>query len=255
MKIGTDVPPSWADDADELSKFLEQARRNQHATFHRKKVAYHLLREIDGCFMTIGKAMDNPSGMDLLSPFLLMRCHSAFRAACGTAMAGQVYETFPLLRTALECAAYALFMNLTPNMKEVWHNRNVDAASKKLMRKDFAISKVAEAIVSKDEKLAEVFEVLYERCIDQGGHPNQLGVFGNAQITDIEDGKQFNQIYLHGDGTALDTGLKTAVEVGICCLYLLQNVATFTTRFELLGLKQRLQELRRNSDALVKRPL
>lgn len=251
MSVERGLPPGWADDSDELSKFLEMARLNQHATFHHKKVAYRLMREIDDCFMTIGQSMDNPSGMDLLSPFLLMRCHSAYRAACGTAMAGQIYETFPLLRSALECAAYALFINRTPAMKDVWHNREDSASSKKLMRREFRLSRVTETIERCDKKLAEVFNVLYDRCIDQGGHPNGLGVFGSAQIADTSDGKQFKQVYLHGDGIVLDTGLKTLVEAGICCLYLSQNVSTFKARFELLGLRHRLEKLRKDSNILV----
>lgn len=241
-------PPGWGD--DELSAFLEQAHRNQLGTFHNKKTAFALLREIDACFVKPVSGMINPR--DLISPFLYMRSHSAWRAACGTAMAGQVVETFPHLRLALESAAYALFIHEKQDMREVWFNRNDSEPAKKRMRSEFSLTNISEAIARRDSKLASIFRHLYEQSIDQGGHPNQLGVMGSAAMTDIEGGKQLQQIYLHGDGIALDAALKVVVETGICCLYVLQNIPTFTARFQLLGIKDRLNSLRRKSSLLVK---
>jgi hypothetical protein len=76
---------------------------------------------------------------------------------------------------------------------------------------------------------------------------------GSLKMTELPDRKMLEQIYLHGDGLILDVGLKNLVETGICCLFLFQHNATFTARFELLGVKGRLQILRRNSARLVKK--
>ena len=243
------VPPGWGD--DELSLFLEQARRNQLATFHNKKPVYDLMREIDGCFLKPIVGMINP--MELLSPFLLIRCHFAWRAACGTALAGQVVETNPHLRLALETAAYALFIHETPGADQTWMNRNDTPVTKKRMRDAFKLSAIKSAIEGRDRKLAEIFQYLYELSIDLGGHPNQLGVWGSAQVIETEERKQLNQIGLHGDGLALESVLKVLVETGICCLFLFQNIPTFTARFELLGIKERLNTLRQASGALVRK--
>src|SRR5215470_18529653 len=95
-------PPGWG--ADDLSAFLNVARQNQFATFHKKKIAYGLVQEVDACFFKVGTNMLNP--MDAFIPVFLYRCHSGFRASCATAMAGQIVETFVLCRSCLEFAAY-----------------------------------------------------------------------------------------------------------------------------------------------------
>jgi hypothetical protein len=105
-----------------------------------------------------------------------------------------------------------------------------------------------------DKRLAEVFDHLYELTIDQGAHPNPLGVYGSAKTEESDDELRFVQIYLHADGIALDAGLKTLVEAGIFCLYTLQHVPALRTRFELLGVKDRLNALKSASTKLVKRP-
>ena len=245
-----DVPPGWGD--DELSAFLDKARHNQFGTFHKKKLAWGLISEVDACFYKLGSNLSNPK--DLLSPFLFMRSHSAWRAACGTAMSGQVVETNALLRSALEFAAYGLYIDLTPDMRQVWFDRNNSGSAKKLMRNKFKQGTINAAIKARAPRLAEIFETLYELTIDQGAHPNQSGVMGSTKIYDIEDGgKRFDQVYLHGDSVALAATLKVLVETGICCLCLFQNVSTLKARFNLLGIGDRLVMLRKQSRVLVKK--
>lgn len=241
------IPPGWGTDL--LTAYLDQARSNQIATFANKKAAYSLMSEIDSCFVRGVKDMINPK--DMVAPLTYMRAHSAWRTACGTAMAGQLTETYALLRLALEFAAYSLFMSETPGMTELWLKRNDDEAAKRKMRDAFKLSVLRETIEKHDRKLADVFQHLYELSIDQGAHPNQFGVTGSTQIKEGDDRKVFEQIYLHGDGVQMDATLKVVVEVGICCLLILQHIATFTTRFQLLGLRDRINELREKSSILV----
>jgi hypothetical protein len=54
------------------------------------KPIYRKLTAIDGLFAMISKDWLNPD--DEISAMLLLRCHSAFRAAVGLAAAGQVAE-------------------------------------------------------------------------------------------------------------------------------------------------------------------
>ena len=244
------VPPGWGEDS--LSAFLDQAERNRHGTFHNKKAAWTLLREIDACFMCAVDGMINPKTM--LGPFFLMRCHSSWRTACGAAMAGQAVETFQLLRPALEFAAYWLFIDRNPSMTAIWFERNDSEAAKKRMCEAFTVTAIRSAIAVCDAKLADVFQHLYEQSIDQGGHPNQLAIMGSTTMSDVDEGARLQQIYLHADGVVLDAALKTVVEVGICCLMILQHTTTFKARFELLGIKHRLRELRRRTGILVKKP-
>ncbi len=242
-------PAGWG--KDKLSAAIDGARHNQYATFANKRVAYGLMQEVDDCMHRAGSNMLNPK--DMLTPVFLYRCHSAFRAACGVAMGGQVVETFPLLRSCLENAAYALFINKVPGTAKMWLERNDSPISKRQMVNEFQIVKMRGVIAGNDRRLGEIFQHLYELCIDFGGHPNQLGVMGSLQIKEGEDRQEFLQIYLHEDGLPLDSALKTVVEVGICCLFLFQHNTTFKHRFELLGVTERLKVLRRNVGRLSRK--
>ena len=118
-------PPGWAD--DELTKYLETADRNQQATFVRKRAATAKLIDIDAQFVTVSKDWLNPESE--IAAFLLLRCHSAFRAAAGRAMAGEVADCFPQCRAMLEYAAYAVHVYRNPELGEVWLRRHDDAES------------------------------------------------------------------------------------------------------------------------------
>ena len=50
--------------------------------------------------------------------------------------------------------------------------------------------------------------------------------------------------------------VKGTAEIGLCALFIFQHVSVFTARFELLGLKQELQSLRKVVDDMYmpKRP-
>jgi hypothetical protein len=91
-------PPGWGEKG--LSEFFEMARRNQHGTFANHKAETVVLEEIDAAFYRIASNLLNPQ--DHLTPVFLYRAHSAYRAACAAAMAGQTVETFVLLRSCLE---------------------------------------------------------------------------------------------------------------------------------------------------------
>jgi hypothetical protein len=147
-------PNGWGE--DDLSTFLDQVRQNQRATFHNKRTAYRLIKEVDACFTKIGINMLNPK--DALTPVFFYRCHSAFRAACATAMAGQNVETYVLLRSCLEHAAYGLFIHKVKGMSKTWLDRNENADAKKLVIREFQLKKIRSVIEACDKRLAEVFD-------------------------------------------------------------------------------------------------
>ncbi len=109
-------PPGWGD--DELTKFLDDGRGNQWATFHNKREATDTLTAIDAQFVTVAKGWLNPQCA--LAAFMLHRCHSAFRAASGLAMSGQLVEAYALCRSMLEYAAYAVHVYRNPDRGLVW---------------------------------------------------------------------------------------------------------------------------------------
>src|SRR5271165_1796475 len=93
-------PVGWG--ADKLSEFFEDARQQQFATFANFQWAYAILRQVDDCLHVAATNLNQPS--DVLGAVLLIRSHSAYRAACAMATATQLPESFELLRSALEYA-------------------------------------------------------------------------------------------------------------------------------------------------------
>lgn len=83
-------PPGWGD--DDLSKFLDMARSNQHALFANKRGWYRRLAAIDANFYRVAQNIINPKNP--VAAALFYRAHSAFRAACSLSMSGQVTEAF-----------------------------------------------------------------------------------------------------------------------------------------------------------------
>jgi hypothetical protein len=232
-------PPGWG--VDSLTKFLDAASRNRYATFVNKKDWFRRLAEVDDCFMRVAKDWLNPR--DMLAPHLFLRSHAAYRAACEHALAGQVADTFPQIRASIEYAGYALYIYKNPEFGEMWLKRHGDATTMNAVKDTFQIRKIRLTIEKANQHAAKVFNELYQRAIDFGAHPNERSVTGNLRITDLDGRKLFEQIYLHGDGAPLIHALKTTAQTGVCALEIFQEI--FGPRFELLGVRAELLELRK----------
>ncbi len=229
-------PPAWG--ADELTSFLETAHRNRFATFVHKPEAVQKLILIDLCYLKVHQDWKDPGG--IIASFLSIRSHSAFRAACGLALAGQVTDTFPAIRSCLEYASYAAHMRKNPELEETWLRRHEGEESLKEARKAFEIGSVRRSIG--DAKNAEVFEILYQRTIDFGAHPNERAISSSTAIVAQTEGLEYQQIFLHADGIHLDHALKTTAQAGVCALLLVQE--GFSHRFDSVGATDLLNELR-----------
>jgi hypothetical protein len=225
------VPPGWCDDA--LSDFLSKAQANQHGTFANDKRWYGRLAAIDALFLSVAQNIINPK--ELVPTALFYRAHAAYRAACGLAMSGQANETFALTRSCLEYAAYALLMTSHPGHDIIWLDRNQSEAHKSNMLRAFRMEKVRGSIAHRDRGLLKVFDQLYERSIDFGGHPNQRGVVSSVEIELGPERSQFLQTYLHGNGMHRNHALKSTAQCGICALRIFQFM--MKEKFELLGVR------------------
>ena len=226
--------PGWGD--DKLSEFLQRVRDHQLATFTNIRPAFNLLRDVDECFVHIAESMEK-SETSRLSLIFFARCHSAYRAACGTTMAGQSPETFVLLRSCLEYSGYALLIHQEPTLDMVWlHRHNGDDAHWK-MRNAFTATKAKKAVQSTDPGLGGWYSDLYEETVDFGGHPNPKGI--TLIIRCDED--SYSQIDLHSDGLFLRHCLNSTMRTGICSLYVFENI--LPERFNII-LRRKIDELR-----------
>ncbi len=233
------VPVGW--EADGLSKFLQAAHENRVATYATKKAEYQKLADIDACFLTIAGGWLNP--VSLITPHLFVRAHAAYRAACEHALAGQLAEVFPMSRVALEYAGYAIHLHHQPMFEEVWLKRHDSEATLQAVKEEFKISNVKATIKKYDQHNAIVFNDLYQRAIDFGGHPNEGALSTNLKLVESDDKREYLQLCLHGDGMPMEYGLKTTAQTGVCVLQIFQDV--FKGRFELLGVRAKVLELRK----------
>lgn len=232
-------PQDWGQ--DELTKFIDVAHLNQYATFDHKRPSVAKLVAIDAALFKVGTHMLNPS--DLLSPLLMYRSHSAFRAACRMALSTQNVDTYPLIRSCLEYAGYARLIHDNHELGIAWLNRHNDEESLKHIRNAFTHSSVRARIEKDDAKLAQNYEELYQRAIDFGAHPNERGITGSLTITKGEDRTHFTQAYLQGDGIGLDHVLKTLAQAGLTALLIYRFL--FPEKFLLLGLDEEIEKIRR----------
>jgi hypothetical protein len=232
-------PPGWG--SDTLTRYLSWAHQNRFATFDNKKSEFNRLADLDACFEKMLTGWKDPSP-PFIAVLLFIRGHSALRTACENAMAGQIAETFTKLRSCLEYGAYALHIKRTPGGDETWLRRHDNEAAMKQMKSEFTIAKVRATIAQIDTKLAPIFADLYDRTIDFGAHPNERAVSGSALVTKRPGSTILSQLYLHTDGLQLKHGLRSAAQVSVCALSLLQQ--GYPERFHSLGLDTDLASLR-----------
>jgi hypothetical protein len=232
-------PPGWCDDA--LTTFLEKACRNRWATFVNDSDWFRRFIAIDACFLKVLTGWINPS--DQLTPFFVLRAHAAFRATVEHAAAGQVAEMFPQSRACLEFAAYGLHIRRNPKLGAIWLARHDDEASMKAAKTEFTVAKIRATLTKAEQHTAGVFNTLYQRAIDFGGHPNERAVTANMRVHHRVHEVEFTQVYLHTDGNELNFALKSAAQTGVCVLEICQ--LAFPERFELLGVRHEILELRK----------
>ncbi len=232
-------PDHWGE--DRLTEHLRNAYQNRLATFANKKTEFGKLIAIDACFGRVREGLINPK--QPLSALLFLRTFASYRSVCEAAAAGELPETFGLVRACLECAGYALHIARVPNAGTVWLNRHDDAAALRAAKDMFTVAAVKATIRSANNKAADIFEHLYGTAIDNGGHPNERAVTGNMTLVEGAGRIEMQHTFLHGDGVQLDYALITAARTGICALVILKEI--FPERFDLLGVSDEILKLRR----------
>ena len=236
-------PAAWG--RDTLSEFIMTAYQNRLATFANKPEQFGRLAAIDECFARIGDGWTMPASKShsFIAALLIGRTVASYRAASECALAGQAADAFTLIRAMLEASAYSLHIEKNSNLAEVWLRRHDDEAARGAVLKAFSMAKLIGTIRSCDCDGADRFIRFYQEAIDFGAHPNERAVTGSLTVTE-DDGSslRYEQQLLHGDGNALEHGLISVARAGLCSLEVLQ--CAFPARFEILGVRHRILELR-----------
>jgi hypothetical protein len=206
-------------------------------------VPYNLIRRVNICLSTAGKNLINPK--PVMTGILFLRCQYSYKAAAGMALSGQVVETFVMMRSCLEYAGYALAVFNAPTLEAVFMSRHVSTAGMAAQKAKFRISEVKMVIAAFDTKLADVFNDLYERSIDFGGHPNPHAAMSTVQMPDDPLDKSLTTLALSTDDKVLQHAMKSVAQVGLMTLFIFQHI--FKAKFELLGIRAEMDKLRREN--------
>ncbi len=227
------IPPPWGDDP--LSKFFSEAEHNDRVTSLRFIKIYALLRRVHATFLRVGEAIEKDNRDELLvSRFLIIRTHSAFLAAIRLAMSGQIPETYPVLRLAIEQAWYALHIANHPERATIWLCRNDNEVSREKCKDEFKIGNVRSTHESLDPSTAAKMQALYGEVIDLGAHPNQLSVMSAMSRREIEKEIYLGVGILQPEPAPMILALKRAVEVAVGALKIFYLI--FPERFKLMGI-------------------
>ena len=246
-------PPDWGDDP--LSRFFSDAEYNDRAAAVNYAPIYALLQHVHAMFRQVEGVIERDRQSHLLVPrLLLVRIHSAFLAAIRLAMSGQATESFPVLRSAIEQAWYALHIAKDPKAPEranTWLSRNVDISSKAKCKSEFTVAKVRSTHEGLDPATAGELQERYENLIEFGAHPNQLGVFASVKKTKSDKLVDYKVGILASDSIAVPFALRMAVAVAVGALKVFKLI--YPERFGITGADLGIQCLVVELNAVFKR--
>lgn len=232
-------PASWGD--DEISKFLNAVRNNEYATFANYQGEIRRLIDLDVWYR---KAIDGLNhSNDWFAGFFLLRGHSNLLAACRMGWSGQIPECYAMLRSCLENALYGLYLARNSNSRETWLRRHDSDAYRRKVKDEFKIRTMLDLAKSTDKNEGNVAELLYDRTIDYGAHPNEQALMQVLQINDKDKHIEFKMFYLEGDSIQLKLALKTTAQVGVCSLSLFRSI--YKERFDILGVTCAINHIKR----------
>lgn len=209
-------PVGWQN--SELFSFIEECWNNSLAVVGNKGIACQRLTEIDRLFETLQRQIKLNDIDELVPSLLFLRSFVAYRASIMVLLTLPT-DGFPLLRSTLEYAGYALLMKGERQLAADWLRRDESSPAKKVVRDKFTPKRVRVAIAAKDEILAEVYQGLYERTIDWGAHPNEKALTPSLIRDSFRAGSKQIQFKMLGEsGVSLDHALRIAAQIGVCAL-------------------------------------
>jgi hypothetical protein len=232
-------PPGWGE--DEITRFLATAHSNTLTTFAHQPEFYAHVGAIDAIYRELAGLFR--SGEDWLPGVFFLRVHAGLLGGIRLAVSGQVSETYPLLRSALESALYALYIHDSPPRARTWLDRGDSPEARAAMKREFRMVNVFACLERKSATVHSRVNTLYERAIDYGAHPNPQAFLTNMSIEQGPDATRLQLNYLAGNSDAIQFVLKTVLQVGLASLDVFALIVP--ERFSILGIDQRIKNLGR----------
>jgi hypothetical protein len=181
--MGTEQPRGWS--SDRLSQFVDLCHQNTFAPFARLGLEYNHLKKMNELFNYLVDRLNN--SRDWFPAFFVLCAHSAYLGGARMAVSGQVVDAHMVLRGCLEAGLYGLYLSRNHESTNVWARRHDDEASRRSCRNEFSTGRLMQCLERESPRVYTVANILYERTIDSGAHPNERAVLENMRRTETDD--------------------------------------------------------------------
>ena len=229
-------PLEW--DKISLKTALEMAEENMKEGVATYPHVSGLLEELHRILIKVAGCVQNDERESRIVPRLLMtRVHSTLVAASHLAWGGHVYEVYPLLRTGIEQAWYALHMASDPNgtsRAKTWICRNDNVQSTKVSKTEFTVANVRGTHEALDKPSASEMQRLYEWMVDFGAHPNQMGTLSILERPSGADEHVYLMPVLTAKPLPRLLALRMTANVGVGVLHVFRLI--YPERWKIAGL-------------------
>ena len=224
---------------DNLLSFLDTCSKYTSAIFQTQRKWFDRLSNVNDVYNNL---VDNLSAdPELYGGLFAFRCHAAFLAACRLSLAGQIPETYMVLRGCLEAALYGLYLTNNPASQQTWINRHRNDQCRKKVRNEFTIRRLKECLKKTDPEVHARLSEYYDYTIDLGGHPNIWSV--ESHLDTANNSGPLVLHYLHPISNVLLATFKVCAIVGITGLDIFRYV--FPTVYKTLRLNDQLALLKK----------
>lgn len=231
-------PPPW-DQRDSMERYFADAEVNVRATAATYPEVFALLKGVHRALERAEGILGGDGGTHFaIARMLFVRAHSAYLAACRLAMGAQPVESAAVSRVVIELTWYGLHIALDPappRRLKVWLSRGDSAQADKKCKDEFKINNVRPTHEKLDPAGARDLHGVYERSIDFGAHPNQLGLMTAIKGVHEGDGERTYQVgILYGAPLVIAFSLQLATAAALGLLVAFQHLRK--ERFKLADL-------------------
>ena len=226
--------------SDRFTEYFGAASNNVQKQLASGTLLIRRLRRLHGAFETLTSNLHEPQS--LVSPVFVLDVYAKFLGASLLALAGQLRETYPLLRAGLESGMYAVLLEGDDDLCKAWFERDADDAARAKLRRDVSTTNMIAAVERRDRSLATLVRLQYEESITRGAHPNPMAVAGSLEIKETAERSEYIRPILGGSLVEVAVTLGDLVSYGPSMLEL--SMLLLSHRSELLGLRQHVTALR-----------
>jgi len=231
-----------------LKNYLQATSKVSSAHADTPPKLMHLVNKMEELFQQeVFVSMEDKHAFDTL---LSMNAYTLWLSSVRQVLSGHSVSVFPVLRTALESACYALLISGDEKNASVWGDRNKSNSASGRCRKEFTASKATKKLCLINAEMAKYTDDLYEALIDFGAHPNQRSILSRVQMEALPDGRgllRMSTVY-EAYSWEINCGLFLCVEAGLAIAFIIAaGVPEHPLHGSRIGAFQEMMDLKNSS--------